>query len=232
MLIPLLFSCKKDPSEQIIIGDPSNMIINTYDIWVIRDIVKKSYELDVNNDGTMDYRFTSFNLTGPAMGCGPANGVGMNCLHTDALILGFLETDTMFRYITYDTLFHKTPVEIYMRVKKSCSRNGVNDSVVQIWDQHKASVCSPNEAIRLTDYFFCDSITLTRSGTGCMPGTISQTPDTVVYGQNIEYYNTCFSIVNDEDIYLGIKTDGRLGWIKLLISENYKIMLYESATEK
>ncbi len=89
-----------------------------------------------------------------------------------------------------------------------------------------------NEPIYQTGDFFSDSITLARSSTGCMPMEISHTPDTIVYGQTIEYYNTCFSIIDDEVIYLGIKTDGKLGWIKILVSENYKLMLYQSAIEK
>ena len=226
-------ACKKrSPSDTITIGTQEAMIVNNYNRLIVRDFFFTAFEIDVNNDNNPDYRLCNYNLTGPALGCGPAYMLSINCLHQNAEILSFLKTDTMYQNITYDTIDNGSIVKIYLKNRRSCSKMGINDSIVEIWDQHKVEAKYYGQEIHSTDYFAIDSITLTRSSTGCIPTIISQNQDTILYGQMIWYYNECNSLPENKEIYLGIKADGKLGWIKITVMEEYNLMLYESAIEK
>jgi hypothetical protein len=76
-----------------------------------------------------------------------------------------------------------------------------------------------------------DSLTLTRSSYGTIMDQIYQNQDTTIYAQ-FAYLDQCNTMINDTAIYFGIRIGERSGWIKLMIIDEYKILLVESAIAK
>ena len=228
----LLFSCKKgNDSSLIVVGDPEGMIINTYDTLLFREVYKKSINIDADNDQINDFRLISFNLSGAAMGVSPQNGTSIVSLNNSATILSYSETDTLFHNLKKDTVHDGSKVEIFLTVRESCERIGSNDEYKKIWNQNKVLVRKEDQSISTTERFVPDSITITRVAYGDIPSVIYQSPDTTVYGQFV-YLDKCNTIINNEVIYFGIMIGEKLGWIKLMIMDDYKIFLMESAIQK
>lgn len=205
------------------------MIINSYDTLIIPETFQNAFEIDVDNDSRPDFRFVSFDQNFGSMAWSHAYGTSINCLHSTATILSYPEIDTLFLNITFDTIIGKE-VTIYRRIKYSCVRFDIQDTISEILPQNKAYVRKENQVISKSERFVKDSITMTHASYSsiAMPHYIG--PDTTVYWQYI-YADQCNTMKNEEVIFFGIKVDSRLGWIKLLIMDNYKILLLETGLE-
>jgi len=236
-LIFLTISCKKEnkPSHgdasSITMGDYTNMLVKQYDTMIVRDLFFKSFTIDLNDDHIDDIRLASFNLNGPMMGCYPDNGTSITCLNQNTSLASTLITDTVF--FNFDTTYSSngSTLIIFIGSRQSCFRIKPGDTIISVKDQNKIEPLHLNNKISRTDHFASDSITITHGSTGCMPFPVYQTPDTIIYYSTTDL-NHCFTLPDENVFYIGIKCQEKLGWIKLLIFDEYKIMLLESAVQK
>jgi len=207
------------------------MIINTYDTMIVRETYMNAFEIDVDNDNVTDFRLSSFNLNAPWWHAGFANGTSINCLHNSATLLSNLKKDTLFFNIVRDTVRDDFKVIIFLNYTKSCSRIGSDDTINKIWEQHKILSRKSNQIISNGESFFSDSITLTRAAFSDFGVLIYHNNDTAIYQKEV-YFDKCNTLNNDEILYFGIKIGERLGWLKLMILDDYKLLLFESALQK
>ena len=237
-LLLFSYSCKKEVennpsnnSSSIIAGDPSGMNIKTYDTLIIRDLYIKTFEIDVDNDQINDYRFVSYNLTGPFMGISAQNGTSLVSIQNSAQILSFSETDTLFSNLIKDTLNYGSEIDIYLKYEESCLRIKANDSIKKIWDQNKVLIRKNGEKISKGERFVFDSVNITRTSYSSVPQPFYYNQDTTIYQQFV-YLDQCNTIQNNETLFFGIKIGEKLGWIKFMIMDDYKLFLMESALQK
>ena len=232
-------SCKKNedengknPSSKIVFGDVSNMFVRNYDTLIVRDELtfSKSFEIDVDNDNITDFRLSSLNLNGSWLHAGIANGTSINCLHNSASLLSFLETDSLFFNVIVDTIVNSSDVTIHIQYASSCSRIAFDDTIINITENNKILQKDPGEYLSIDERFVSDSITITRAQYSSFPMIINQNPDTTVYANSL-YLGNCNLMPNEKVLYFGIRIGDKLGWIKLLIIRDYKILLLESAIE-
>jgi hypothetical protein len=238
LILLFSYSCKKGEDEisknnlsSILAGDRSLMNINTYDTLIVVDVYMKTFEIDVDNDHIKDLRFVSFNLSGTCLGVTPQYGISVACLQNSTEILSFSETDTLFSNLIKDTIQYNSKIYIYFKNEESCSRIKTNDSIKKIWNQNKLIIKKTGQKISRTERFVFDSITITRTPYYVVPQPFYYNQDTTKYQQYV-YLDLCNTIQNNETLFLGIKIGAKLGWIKLMILDDYKLFLIESALQK
>ncbi|MHC1776037.1 MAG: hypothetical protein AB9834_11560 [Lentimicrobium sp.] len=141
--------------------------------------------------------------------------------------------DTSFLHTQNDT-FYGNQVEIYLRKYNTCSRMDLNDSILSISDNHFVKVLERNQTVSANDLWMSDTLDLNHHWFSYYNILGSSSPDTLKI-EEITYFYDCHSFPNDKIAWIGIgkkDTDGiRLGWIKIGISENYKITIFETAIQ-
>ncbi len=236
-----IFSCQKDENGPIGKGD---MVFGDYkkmQITQIDTVVKGAYhnpqyfDIDINNDKTYDIRLLSEIWGSSALGQHPRSIV--YCLHEDVELYGYLQDDTTFLSRSTRVIPGIEPaVEIYEYYYYTCNRMTEDDEVLGIIkDCLKVTPAEKNTILRRQDFFQCDSVTLIDDHYGFpyFPEYIGQ--DTVLYNVRF-FFNDCNIFPLDEIRYIGLKmkkgSSEKLGWIKVMISDKYKITLLEAAIQK
>ena len=234
LLFFLLISCeKKSDNDEIMIGDYSNMIVNSYDINLNAGVLTEytEFSLDIDRDSNNDI----------ALRCGYVHGWSswgsyrfseIRSLHKNALILGFYKTDTIF--LNRETYKHSTSqgTQISEYYNHTCFRKDPTDSILEIIsDNFKVFPKDKGSILSNSEVFKSDTIKLIQSELSHFESI--PISDTLFIINNYVSYNDCQSFSQDEIKYIGIKLeqDGnvKLGWIKIIVSDIHKIILFESA---
>jgi hypothetical protein len=237
-----LIACKKEvssipTSDKFLIGmTSSDIMINQYDTLLVGGYHNLLYfDLDVNGDKNPDFRLTSEIWGSPGLGYHPIALI--YSLNSNCMIYGKSITDTAF-FNRDSIIYYNDPsykIVKYNIFNYSCKRNFQNDSVLEIKsNQFHITPLFKNDYINNSEFFKADTSILVDSIDSNVSGfTISN--DTAIWNY-YNYDNSCNSFKNDEICYIGIKiktmNSEKLGWIRLSISESYKILLFESAIEK
>jgi len=241
-----LITCKKDnisniESDKLIIGNNTNLIINQYDTVLIGEYYYLHYiDIDVNSDKISDFRFISEIWGSAGLGHHPRSVI--LCLNTNSLLYGILKNDTnylhrstsTYTYTLSDTETNKR-VEIRNSNNYTCSKLGANDSIISIQTgQFKIGTKRKGAILNKFDLFKSDTCTLIDDWFDYPTFPIIKN-DTTVYNYTSVNY-TCDSYPSDEICYIGIKIrdshSEKIGWIKISISDKYKISIMESAIQK
>ena len=236
-----IISCKKevslpDENNSIIIGKTSGLLTKTYDAVLIGEYNGlKSFDLDVNGDNIPDFRFTSEIWGSPGLGQHPQSR--LLCLNNNSLIFGYLNTDTTYLDFESDTSYgqNMTPVYIYNTTIYSCMKISDADSIVKIApNQFRLKAKTKGESINKAAFNKSDTVILSDEWYSQYVSPITQN-DTLIYNY-VDYHSTCNSFPQDKILYVGIKVKTsnveKIGWIKISISDNYKISILESAIQK
>lgn len=218
--------------DKIEIGDHSNMIINYYDTILIVDYNSSKYiNLDLNKDGIEDIQFES-KLWGTL-----ASGQ-----HTESIVKSLTNDIQFFGYFSNDTsFFHKTTsvhndlsnyVEIHIMNNYSCQRATNNDSVLNTTSQFHVFPINQGDEIEITDNFNSDTLILIEDSYCYGSSSYEKNSDTLIV-EYMCYNKDCNSFLLDEEKYIGVrfKNESKLGWIKISISEKYKIHILESGIQ-
>jgi len=233
-----LFSCEKDNKtinnrDEIQTGNDSKMLVNRMDTMLIGGYNQKtSINLDMNEDGSPDFQLTSEVWGSPGMGQHPRAQI--LSLNSSSLINGNLINDTTFYHLRADTSYGEnwTPVMISLTHIYSCERTEPNDSITLIEpDQFEICYFTTDASIFLTDYYLADTLQMNYKYYYHAEDPI-YSHDTIFYNYR-SYTQSCYYFPTDQIRYIGVKlTNGdkeRIGWIKLGLFDNYKLMIIETA---
>ena len=236
-----LITCKKDnqpeiSSYKIVCGTKTDVIIHDYDSILIGSrYVVKSFDFDVNSDGSADFQLTSEIYGSAGQGYHPR--AKLLCLNSNCMINGYLSSDTIFKNFQSDTIYDsfQEKVKITNRTIYSCERIDNADSIKQIQtDQFKYLSKNKGDYLDKSEFFKSTTITLSDEWSSSFELPVNHN-DTIIENYYQNHY-TCHSFPSDVIQYIGIKIkDGKndkIGWLKISISENYKISIWESAIQK
>ena len=210
------------------------MIVNQVDRIVAGGYnLKRSIDLDVNNDSLADFRLSSEIWGSPGMGMHPS--VTFMCLSPNSLMNGYFYADTVFLHHIEETTNDNSLVYINHKENYSCQRIDSGDSVVSVRpNKFSIKYFHYGDKNSKLDTFHSDSLNLTSTSITDLPVSY-RVNDTVIY-YNSSHHSGCHSMPNDEILYLGVKlTDSekeKLGWIKMSIISEYQIVLLETAIQK
>jgi hypothetical protein len=237
-LLFTIFACEKDSTktnsrEKIFTGNYGKMLVNRMDTMLIGGYNQKaSFDLDLDQDGSPDFSLTSEYYGSPGMGVYPRAQI--LSLNSNSLINGDLINDTTFYHFEADTSYGEnwTPVMISRTHIYSCERTEPNDSITQIEpDQFEISYFNTDESILSAGYYQIDTLQMNYE--------FYNHADNPIYSNDTIFYNyrshtkSCHYFPTDQIRYIGVKlTDGdkeRIGWIKLGLFDNYKLMIFETA---
>lgn len=241
-----LITCKKEKEDKnpdkpiivvdsLLIGIDTNVIINPLDTLLIGGYNnKQSIDLDIDGNKTYDFRFTSEIWGSPGLGQHPRSTI--LSLNNNCMIYGVLKTDSSILhresgvYIGSDSSIIKYSYNTY-----TCRRISTRDSVIDIvTGKFKLTPKNKGDILSKSDVFRSDTITLADESYS-YPVFLTNNGDTIIYDVTTFDY-TCDILPSDFISFIGIKIKGtnsdKLGWIKINISEKYKIFLIESAVQK
>ncbi len=187
----------------------------------------------MDGNGIDDISFMSNIWGSPGVGMHPVSGIA--CLNSECSLFGFYSNDTTFindttSYYQYDTI-----IQVYHRIIESCHPVSDNDTIEVInYEVYKIIELPENGQIIKTGNFKSDTLTLIDDSFSYPPISSGEGTDTVTY-LIYTYNNNCSMFSSDVIKYIGIKmtVNGteKLGWIKLSITDKYKIAVYESALQ-
>jgi hypothetical protein len=235
LLSSLVYSCEKeghDRKDLITIGNYEGLKVVFHDTVLVGGYHNlQQYFLDVDGDGNNDFVLTSNIWGSPGMGQHPEADIASLDKQFFFNMIDF--RDTSFLHTQIDT-FYGNQVEIYIRKYNTCNRMGLNDSILSSRDNHFIRVLERNQTISANDHWLSDTLDLNHHWISWY-NILSSTPDTIVIEDNV-YLNECHSFPNDKIAWIGISKQEaagmRLGWIKMAISENYKITILETAIQE
>jgi hypothetical protein len=126
-------------------------------------------------------------------------------------------------------------VYIYNTTIYSCMKISDADSIVKIApNQFRLKAKTKGESINKAAFNKSDTVILSDEWYSQYVSPITQN-DTLIYNY-VDYHSTCNSFPQDKILYVGIKVKTsnveKIGWIKISISDNYKISILESAIQK
>lgn len=241
-------SCKKDDDkpipddpvfkEEILFGDYSNMNVCFYDAFLIGGLNDPQYfDIDIDQDSVFDIRFVSeIWESPPAVGQHPRSEI--LCLNNNIELYGYFKTDTLFlNRLTRILSGPNNTVEIYEYYNYTCYRRDEADSILAIYENvFKIQPKDKNEKLCLMDVFKSDSIIL-RDDWYYYPYEIEETgQDTITYIDRTFFNNCDNSLSLDEIKYIGFKMTieniEKLGWIKVCIMNNNKVVILETAIQE
>jgi len=233
-LFSTLISCKNDNSEtdSIIIGLKSDILVYSYDVILKSELNDpESLDINVNGDNQPDYRFISESWGSTGMGY--SYEAKILCLNSNALINGYYSNDTMYVYRYSDTTTYGEQVNIQNISIYSCRKNDEKYSINVTPNQFKINTIDNGEILYKNSTYKSDTITLSLTSTSGA-GSYQCINDTCIYNGG-SYIDTCL-FTSDLIKYIGIKivenNIEKIGWIKISISNNYIISIFESAIQQ
>lgn len=215
--------------DQIEIGESLNMQICSIDSVLAGGYYNaKSYEIDLDNNGTLDYRLNSYVYGSPAVGGIP--GSSFQCLHSSAQFFALYISDTLF--LNIDTVIYQTDkTEIIYQHNYSCKRTEPADSIVSIHSGFKLSPRYFADILVNSDTYISDTSKLS-SESYFYPGELLYaSQDTMIYRKQ-KRFNNCSSFPQQDTVYIGLRCNERLGWLKIFIEKGYVIHIVEHAIQK
>jgi len=238
ILLLMVLSCNKEETrinsrDEIFTGNYSKMMVNRMDTMLIGGYNQPvCFDLDLDEDGSPDFRLTSEYWGSPGLGLHPRAQI--LSLSPNSLINGNLINDTTFYHLRADTSYGEnwTPVMISRIHIYSCERTEPNDSITLIQpDQFEVSYFTSDESIRRSDHYQADTLQMNYESYYYTDDPIYSN-DTILYNYR-SYTQSCYHFPTDQIRYIGIKLTAddkeRLGWIKLGLFDDFKLMIIETA---
>ncbi|MBK6966479.1 MAG: hypothetical protein IPH20_21930 [Bacteroidales bacterium] len=236
LIAGVIYSCEKEnkPGKDnvITIGNYSGLKVIHHDTILVGGYNnKRDYFLDVDGDGNNDFVLSSNIWGSPGMGQHPEADIASL---GQQFFFNMIEyQDTFFMHAQNDT-FYSNEVAVYLRKYYTCSRMYPNDSIHNVANNHFIRVLKQDQTISENDLWLSDTLDLNHPLIS-YHNVISLSQDTIVI-EEIIYFNECHSFPNDIIAWIGIgKKDAekiRLGWIKISISEDYKITILETTIQE
>jgi hypothetical protein len=240
LVLVLFVSCKKDNQEiintkEIGLGDYSGMIVSYYDTLIAGGYHdKRTFKMDLNNDSIDDILFISDNIGSLRFGAILTSEIA--CLHSNVALLGYEKNDTTFLNLVTSVVDTTANNELVVnkQYKYSCLKTSSEDSISEIkrnifWLIPKVK----DENLFSSELFKTDSVELFADFVTYTEGA-RVGADTIICSE-YTYFESCENFPQDEIRYVGfkIKTNEieKLGWIKLLLFDDNKILILESAIQ-
>ncbi len=236
LFILITNSCEKEstsnPNDLVEIGNYTGLRIDYHDVVLVGGYHDKQvYEIDIDQDGVNDFQIMSNIWGSPGLGQHPEADIA--CLNHDSYFSVSPFSDTSFLHTAIDTHNYET-VEIYIRKTYTCDRIDVSDSVLMIKESHYLNVFNKKDIVSISDSWISDTLGLDYSWNSFYE-SYSSSPDTTIFIVHT-YDNNCHPFPGDRIAYVGLKKESsgkaRLGWIKLSISDNYKVSILETALQE
>ncbi|MBK8736437.1 MAG: hypothetical protein IPL98_11280 [Saprospiraceae bacterium] len=241
-----LMTCKKandlDPNDdkmvdtnKIVFGLNSDLQITNYDTLVMGTYnTLAGFDLDVDSNNVSDFRLTSELWGSHYLGLHPRSTI--HSLNSNSLLSGILKNDTI--YLNKNTVLKNgtdSTFQIYNYTTYTCKKIDSNDPISQInVEQFKVVSKNKDEMLNKSDLFRSHTFTLIDDWIRYGPKTTTSN-DTTVYDFTLTDYS-CNNFPQDQIVYIGFKIidtkSEKLGWIKIKIIEEYKILIMESAIQK
>jgi len=240
LLFSLLISCEKNSnsdeimiSDKITLGDYSLMMVNAYDT-ILSDlgmtVLESEIDFDIDRDNINDIGLRIVYVHGFA-GWRSYWFSEISSLHENAFILGFLKTDTIYlNRLTYiQSTSNGTQISEYYN--HICFRKDPTDSILKIvTDDFKIFPKDKGGIISNSEVFKSGTIRLIQSEESY---TYTDPINDTLFIINTVNNNDCHSFPQGEIKYIGIKltqgTNEKLGWIKIIVMDIHKIIIFESA---
>ena len=234
-ILPLLEACERSnqnvPAEFIIIGSTENMKILHLDTILIGGYNdKKSLNIDLNDDGANDYRLNSYIFGSTHK---PSYGSSIECLHENARLLTSSIMDTTYYCCSHEQIDDDYPseVRIYYYNNYNCTRLSDKDSIVSIQEINIVQDSYLGDTLSRTDSFSSDTIEFSYGASNHTQWTIYESNDTIMYQVDIyECYK--YKIKNNKLVYFGLNFHEKFGWLKLSITDNYKMSIFEVSIQE
>lgn len=233
----LLVGCEKESLPgSIIPGDYSNMSISIYDTVFYGGYHElKNLDLDIDRDGTSDIRFVSEIWGSPGMGQHPRSA--LMCLHENIRLHGTLTVDTLFlNSSSYTEVTQESITKIYSYLNYTYLRVDKSDSIITVFPEgFRLLPLNKGEKINNTDVFATDSIPISSHYFCNMIYPVPIGQDSILYESRCTF-NDRYTFPEEKIKYLGLQIEAagkiRLGWIKLIIEDYYKLYLLETAIQE
>lgn len=232
-------SCSKDEiidrRASINMGEITNDLLIT--ILSIPDTLFAEYNrddelsIDLNLDGKKDIKIVCWNSGSP--GWGVDYGSDIAPLDNKTSILSFERMDTVFYYQGQDTVFHENFIEIFNSTFYESVNRHNSDSIHSITKRDYPIFLYTNDEISHEEKWENKILAVRSAGNG--GGYNEQTNDDE---NNIIYYDwtTKYKIYGNwpigDILYLGIKYNDKLGWIKVKLTSPSAMIIYEYALQK
>lgn len=232
----ILISCERESSPSrdgwLTAGSTIGMLVNVHDTVLVGSYhMPLSYFLDVDRNGSNDFEIISNVWGSPGMGQHPE--ADLVSLDPDWCFSVFNYPDTLFYHYQADT-FEFSRTEIYFRNFYSCYRLGANDSVLRVQQSQFLNLYERNQHISGNGEWAPGKIDLTMSN-GYGSNVIVDNNDTLKLSETITFAD-CHVLPNDRILWIGIckkeHNEKRLGWIRLSMTDNFKISVLESAIQE
>ena len=222
-----------DYPELVKVGDHKDMIIEYYDTTITGGYhAPELFNIDIDFDGIEDIQFESDIWGSPAIGQKRRSKI--KSINKDLQLFGYPKTDTLFVYNLFDTISGvENEVIIYQSIISSYHRYNENDSIANISPAFKLTPLVRGDYINKNDAFNADSIILNNESHNYLPSYYQISTDTTLI-RNYAFLNDNFTFPSNEIRYIGfrVEKDSRLGWIRIGVFDNYKILVLESAIQK
>ena len=236
LVLVVTFACKKEEKNNFIqMGKTNKMIINSYDTLLVGGYNTSSVlEMDINKDGINDYKLKSEIIGSPGMGQHPTASIA--CLSENCTIKGQLLNDTTFYKSFVHSYYGENGSPLFIQYYQTYSKIRTNeyDSVFSIQTNvFKVNYLDDSDVIHQSDLYQSKNFVLTEGYSTTIDGPYpDMTNDTVRIYYVTHNYNSNV-IPNNTLSYIGLKlksaNEEKLGWIKLGVVDNYKIILLETA---
>lgn len=243
IIIISVYACKKEnlginSSDFVQIANYENMIRNSYDTIIMGGYNEAlSIDLDLNKDGVNDFRLRSEIWGSPGMGLHPEASI--LSLNENCLINGQLLNDTTFYSYFVHTYYGENGSPFYIQYYHTYSNQRINDddSIFSVQTNgFKINFLNESDIIYNSEEYHSDRFVLTEGWSATVNGPYPNlTNDTVRSYYETHYYNS--NVIPDDRLsYIGIKLNysykEKIGWIKLGVIDDYKIILLETAVRK
>lgn len=229
-IIIVFNSCIKEEPEKlyIITGNSSGMHITNYDQTLV--FTSSEYSIDIDNDGINDIAFEKV-LTGSA-NLGHDLILFLKPLHENSELLGYSTIDTLV--VSFDTVFidHEEGVSSWITCTYQCASNCENyDSIRALESNFVLSYLEKDVAISNSNEFSNEKILLKDFSSSYSFYDCEQNDTSFFY--RIVSINDCHNYPPNNIIYICVRLNKyKLGWIKVIISEDLTINLLETGIQR
>ena len=223
-------SNQNEPLEFVIVGSTENMRVLHLDTILIGSYQdKRSLNIDLNEDGYDDYRLNSY-IFGSTHN--PSYGSSIECLHEDATLLTSSVMDTTYYCCSNEQISDEQPgeIRIYYYNNFNCTRLNDEDSIVSYQKINIVQDTYLGDTLDFSDRFSSDTLEFAKGWYNLTEEIIYESNDTIIYKIDIyECYK--YRVKNNKLVYFGLKLNDKFGWLKLSITDDYKMSIYEATIQ-
>lgn len=211
-------------------GDETNMLYTKYYKVIDGNFLEpEHFDIDFDQDGTFDLRL----FRGP----GPYGAESrVICLHQSCKVIGETVIDTTFFHETYLLSTDPSGADVNIHAMTfSCEMESPDYVFYAAENRFMPIATSINKQISVDDEFLSVSVPFIEpNSSSYLPtGVVNQG---VAFYELITHYNDCLSFPHNQETYLGVKLytpDGvKLGWVKLTVGSNAKIIVKSWAIQE